>query len=75
MLDEQVYYDLRAHVGARRMGDYVGNVVRARLQAINLEAGYKAMASDIVRESEVKQWLDSPLEPIIVDNEEEVWQF
>lgn len=72
MLDTQVYEALVKKFGARGMGEYISNLVRPRIVAADLEAGYKAMAEDKEYEAQAKEWIEGTVSEI---DEENVWKF
>ncbi len=55
-IDEQVYRDLHQTVFPRQISQFIESLVRPRLLAVELEAGYRAMAADEEHEAEALDW-------------------
>lgn len=55
-LDEAVYEGLYRRVGKRRMSQFIEDLVRPHVVDTALDAGYKAMAADKVREADAIEW-------------------
>lgn len=72
MLDEQVYNALRKKVGGRGIGAYLSQLARPYVVESDVEAGYKAMATDGVYEAEAKEWVEGAQYGI---DDENVWKF
>ncbi|MFZ5821384.1 MAG: hypothetical protein ACOYYJ_15925 [Chloroflexota bacterium] len=51
-LDEQIYNGLYQVVGQRRISQFIENLVRPHVLGQDLEAAYRAMAQDELRETE-----------------------
>ena len=58
-LDEHVYAGLHTVVGSRRISRFIESLVRPHVVGKDLEAAYKQMAQDKMRESEALQWAES----------------
>lgn len=72
MLDEQVYNALRKKVGGRGIGAYLSQLARPYVVESDVEAGYKAMATDEIYETEAKEWVEGTQNMI---DDENVWKF
>jgi hypothetical protein len=55
-LDETVYDGLVRIIGRRKISQFIEDLARPYVTGENLEAGYKAMASDENREKEAQEW-------------------
>jgi hypothetical protein len=55
-LDEAVYDGLYRTIGKRKMSQFIEDLLRPHVLDSSLDAGYKAMASDELRESEAMAW-------------------
>ncbi len=55
-LDEAVYDGLVRVVGRRKISQFLEDLARPHVMYDDLEAGYKAMAADEIREKEAKEW-------------------
>jgi len=55
-LDEVVYDGLYRTVGKRRMSRFIENLLRPHVLDAALDDGYRAMAADVDRETEAKEW-------------------
>ncbi len=58
-IDEDVYDGLRRVIGPRKISHFVEELVRPHVLKENLYDGYRAMASDHVRESDALEWAES----------------
>jgi len=58
-LDEAVYEGLYRTVGKRRMSQFIEDLVRPHVLDTALDAGYRAMAADTVRETEAMEWCNA----------------
>ena len=58
-LDEAVYEGLWRTVGKRRMSQFIEDLVRPHVLTSAMDDGYKAMAADLVREAEAKEWCNA----------------
>lgn len=58
-IDEQVYHDLHQVIGPEHIGRFIETLIRPRLQAAELEAGYRAMAADEGHEAEAMDWSEA----------------
>jgi predicted CopG family antitoxin len=58
-LEEAVYDGLYRTVGKRKMSQFIENLIRPHVIDSALDAGYKAMAKDVEREAEAKEWCES----------------
>jgi hypothetical protein len=56
-LDEAVYDGLHRTVGSRRISQFIEDLVRPHVSGEALEAGYRAMAADGMREAEAAEWI------------------
>ena len=57
-VDEEVYEGLQKVVGRRKIGRFLQDLARPLVVRSKLEAGYKAMAADRVREAEALAWAE-----------------
>ncbi|MFM8345682.1 MAG: addiction module antitoxin [Betaproteobacteria bacterium] len=55
-LDEEVYEGLRRRVGARKMSQFIEELLRPHVLDQALDEGYKAMAADAQREASAADW-------------------
>lgn len=55
-IDEEVYKGLHSKIGDRKIGRFIENLVRPHVLHSNLEAEYKAMAADEIRERQATDW-------------------
>ncbi len=60
-LDEQVYQGLHAVIGRRRISRFIESVVRPHVLALDLDAAYRQMAQDELRETEAFEWTEATL--------------
>lgn len=58
-LDEAVYEGLWRTIGKRRMSQFIEDLLRPHGLSDALDEGYKAMAADVEREAQSKQWCDA----------------
>lgn len=58
-LDEAVYDGLHKVIGRRKISQFIETLVRPHVTAADLEAGYRAMAEDAVREAEALEWTEA----------------
>jgi predicted CopG family antitoxin len=58
-LDEEVYDGLYRTVGKRRISQFIEDLVRPHVVDTALDAGYRAMAADEVREVEAQDWCNA----------------
>jgi hypothetical protein len=58
---DDVYQGLHHRVGRGRISGFIESLVRPHVvDRDNLEPGYRAMADDLVREQEARDWLEAP---------------
>lgn len=55
-IDDQVYEGLYRKVGRRKIGRFLEALARPHVIDDELDAGYRAMAADEVREAEAEEW-------------------
>ena len=55
-IDKEVYEDLRAVIGSRKISCFIEELVRPHVVKKNIYAAYKEMAADRVRESGALEW-------------------
>ncbi len=60
-IDDEVYDGLYRHVGRRRISRFLEALARPHVVDAELEAGYRAMAADEVRETEAEEWSEGLL--------------
>lgn len=65
-LDEAVYDGLYRHVGPRRIGRFIEDLVRPHVLPRALDEAYAQMAADEAREAEALEWSDALL-PDVAD--------
>ena len=58
-VDEDVYEGLRAKVGPRRISRFLNDLAKPLVTEDALLAGYRAMATDGIREDEATEWADA----------------
>jgi len=63
-VDEQVYQGLHRVVGRRRISRFIESLVRPHVVRENLDAAYRDMARDEVREGEALEWAESTVEDV-----------
>jgi predicted CopG family antitoxin len=63
-IDDDVYEGLYRRVGARRISRFLEALARPHVIDADLEAGYRAMAADEVREAEAHEWSENLLSDI-----------
>ncbi|HVA48963.1 MAG TPA: hypothetical protein VNH11_21530 [Pirellulales bacterium] len=57
-LDERVYRGLYTVVGRRRISGFIESLVRPHVIGADLNAAYRQMARDEVREDEAAEWVE-----------------
>jgi len=57
-IDEEVYKGLHAVIGRGRISRFLENLARPHVVSRELEAAYKEMAGDEVREAEAEEWAE-----------------
>ena len=60
-VDEQVYVGLYDVVGRRKISQFIESLVRPHVIKHSLEAAYREMALDEVRETEALEWSESTI--------------
>lgn len=60
-IDEQVYEGLHSVVGRRRISQFIESLVRPHVLNQELEAGYRQMAADEIREAEAMEWAEATI--------------
>ena len=55
-LDEAVYDGLYRTVGKRKMSQFIEDLLKPLVLDSSLDGGYKAMASDTLREAQAAEW-------------------
>jgi predicted CopG family antitoxin len=55
-LNELVYDELRQVVGRGNISKFIENLIKPQLKANELDAAYRVMAADSVREQEALEW-------------------
>ncbi len=58
-LDDAVYEGLHRRIGRRRISRFLEQLARPHVVDEQLEAAYRAMAADEVREAEAEEWSES----------------
>jgi len=57
-LDEEVYRGLHAVIGRGRISRFLEDLARPHVVSRDLEAAYREMAGDEVREAEAEEWAE-----------------
>ncbi|MFV2073599.1 MAG: addiction module antitoxin [Thermoanaerobaculales bacterium] len=57
-LDEEVYRGLHAVIGRGRISRFLEDLARPHVVSRDLEAAYREMAGDEVREAEADEWAE-----------------
>jgi hypothetical protein len=60
-VDEQVYFGLHDVIGRRKISQFIESLVRPHVIKHGLEAAYREMALDEVRETEALEWSESTI--------------
>lgn len=58
-IDDEVYEGLYSRVGPRRISRFLESLARPHVIAEDLEAAYREMARDEVREREAREWSEN----------------
>ena len=58
-LDEAVYDGLYRTVGKRKMSQFIEDLLKPLVLDSSLDGGYKAMASDTLRETQAAEWCNA----------------
>ena len=58
-VSEAVYNGLHQHVGKRRISQFIERLARPHVVREDIEAAYRAMAADELREREALEWSES----------------
>jgi len=58
-LDEDVYDGLYRTIGRGKISQFIEDLIRPYVLDATLDAGYKSMAADQVRESEAMEWVNA----------------
>jgi predicted CopG family antitoxin len=58
-IDERVYEGLYRRVGQRRISRFLESLARPHVIDSELEAAYRAMATDELREAEARMWSEN----------------
>lgn len=66
-IDQAVYEALYRTIGPRRISRYIESLLRPHVMSADLEAGYRAMAEDTLREAEALEWSEALLGDITDD--------
>lgn len=64
-IDESVYEGLYRTVGARRISQFIEDVVRPYVLHEELDNAYRQMAKDTARESEALEWAEATAGDVI----------
>lgn len=57
-IDEQVYEGLHSVIGRRKISQFIEDLVRPHVIAVDLDAEYRALAADEEREAEAEAWIE-----------------
>ncbi len=60
-IDEKVYKGLHRVIGQRRISQFIESLVRPHVIPQDLEAAYKQMAQDEIREAEALEWSEATI--------------
>jgi predicted CopG family antitoxin len=66
-IDDEVYEGLYRRVGRRRISRFLESLARPHVLSQDLEAAYRAMAADEVREREATEWSESLVSDVADD--------
>lgn len=58
-IDDDVYEGLYRRIGPRKIGRFLESLARPHVLDEELEASYRDMAADEVREAEAEEWSDN----------------
>ena len=58
-IDDEVYEGLYRRIGRRRISRFLESLARPHVIDKDLEAEYRAMAADEVREAEASEWVEN----------------
>jgi len=58
-IDDEVYDGLYQRVGRRRISRFLENLARPHVIGKDLEAAYRSMAADELREHEASEWSEN----------------
>ena len=58
-LDEAVYDGLHRTVAKRKMSQFIEDLLKPLVLDTSLDEGYKAMASDTLREAQAAEWCNA----------------
>ena len=58
-IDDEVYEGLHRRVGRRRISRFLEALARPHVIDADLEAAYRAMAEDELREAEAEEWAEA----------------
>jgi predicted CopG family antitoxin len=56
---ENVYHDLYAVIGKRKISKFIENLIKPHIVSDNLSIAYQEMAQDAQREIEAYEWTES----------------
>jgi predicted CopG family antitoxin len=60
-IDERVYDGLHNVIGRRRISRFIESLVRPHVVGKDLEAAYRQMAGDEVREADALEWAEATI--------------
>ncbi len=63
-IDETVYDGLIRVVGRRKISQYLEDLARPFVVKDDLESGYQAMAEDVQREQDAREWCEALIEDV-----------
>ena len=58
-IDDEVYEGLYRRIGPRKISRFLASLARPHVLDEELEASYRDMAADEVREAEAEEWADN----------------
>lgn len=64
-VDEKVYEGLHKVIGLRRISRFIEDLVRPYVLEPDLEAAYRKMAQDEVREAEALEWSEATIRDVV----------
>ena len=63
-VEDEIYEGLYRKVGPRRISRFLESLARPHVIDNDLEAAYREMASDEIREAEAEEWTENPLSDV-----------
>jgi hypothetical protein len=66
-LDEAVYEGLHQVIGRRRISRFIEDLLRPHVVRTDLDAAYREMAQDEIREAEAYEWAEATIGDVADD--------